>query len=157
MELFVILGAIWALSIWWLLPIGALTFLFLYSVFDEEGVFCTASFLALFAALLYNIEPLYILVTSNPISLLSLLGCYMFIGIIWSMFKWYKFLVKEKARGVKGAPKANSYKSEILFWATYWPFGMVKYLIGDLIHDLFSQIWKRIGGVYQKISDKVFE
>ena len=157
MELFVILGAIWALSIWWLLPIGALTMFFLYAVFEEEGVFCTAAFLALFAALLYAVDPLYVLITSNPISLISLLGCYVLVGIIWSMFKWYKFLVKEKARGVKEAPKANSYKSDISFWATYWPFGVVKYLVGDLIHDLFSQIWKHIGGVYQKISDKVFE
>lgn len=90
---------------------------------------------------------------------------YAVIGIVWSMFRWFRF-VKAKAdyfREQHGSSltdsqrqdlareiRASHNKSRITGWIAYWPWSLVWNLTGDF----FKMIYEGLQGVYQKISDK---
>ena len=141
----------------------------------------------------------------NPITALTYIGVYFLGGTIWTIVKWYFYLLRrrDEARKIRiyfdanhdelnqrwsnsdefnfvnwmndggqygsGAsrhrrsysdsnypPMATQHKGDILFWAIYWPFSAFWTLLNDPIRRLWNAIYSVLGGMLQRISNKVF-
>ena len=54
------------------------------------------------------------------------------------------------------APKVSDHKGRIMTWMCYWPWSFVWTMINDPVKKLFRQIYLRIQGLLQSISDRAF-
>ena len=104
---------------------------------------------------------------------------YLACGSIWSIAKWYLYLLnvrddlrktiarwKSNDRVPSGytseKPKrpresyASSQKGRILGWMFYWPFSIAGSIIGDVLYRVLERIYKALAGVYDRISDHLF-
>ena len=151
-----LIASIMALSWYWLVPIVIVMLITLIAFWNEEPL-GSLGMLIVCGIVFYNVPTALTAIMENPIIILSGILVYVVIGFIWSVFKWYKKLISLRDNGVKNIPQASSFKGAIIIWASYWPIGMVRYVLGDLLEDLFTALWKRFNGVYQKIANKVFE
>jgi hypothetical protein len=104
-------------------------------------------------------------IQENPLNIVLIFFGYLAIGTVWSVVKWYFYLInlREEFReyrtllnsdGLKFNVKYN--KERILSWMTYWPFSAVWTLINDPIKKTFQKIFKSLESKFQKISDSVF-
>ena len=150
------LEAIMLLSWWWIAAIIIFSIASFGCLLAEEGTYSTLFLITLVGILIYCTPDVFVFITTSPGLFALYVVLYISIGFIWSFFRWYKFLLQEKARGAKSVI-AKYYKSDFAFWITYWPISVLKYLIGDFIYDLFSRFWGIFGKTYQKIADKVLE
>ncbi|MEO6305114.1 MAG: hypothetical protein ABIP51_18290 [Bacteroidia bacterium] len=94
---------------------------------------------------------------------------FLFIGILWSFFKWLKF-VKFKYKKYL-AQKNNSYpeaissykpivsenKEQITAWILLWPFSVLRYSFVSLLGDLIDQLILKLTGIFNKITDSQFK
>jgi hypothetical protein len=102
-------------------------------------------------------------IIKNPIKLFTALFSYFLIGTIWSVVKWYFFLLKEKRKIIEKndtywrIPQVKEYKSNIMTWMTYWPFSMIWTLINDPIKRAFREIYEKISKFMQGMSDRIFK
>lgn len=125
-------------------------------------------------------------IIAHPLEAVLVLAGYLGIGIIWSTFKWYIFLVKAKnkfinfrkeffsnpknvgisqdkfleiaeSRSVRYKPKATEFKSNIVGWMAFWPFSLIATLLGDFVKDIFEFIYEKFRNCWQKISDYVWQ
>jgi hypothetical protein len=104
--------------------------------------------------------------TTNTGVILSYVGIYISIGIVWSFVKWYFFLLKKRDRLKEllvyspdmriSIPSAAEYKGRIISWMTYWPFSGVWTIINDPIKRLFKYIYGRFNNLYQAMSNNMF-
>jgi hypothetical protein len=101
--------------------------------------------------------------------LISYVLIYIAIGIVWSMFKWYKLVRKrflswtsnydsknkditfDKDNFVK--PNISHYIDDIVLWILYFPFSIIAYISSDFFRNLVKKIVKIFGKVYDKISE----
>lgn len=108
---------------------------------------------------------------------------YALIGIIWSLFKWTRYVSKahtqfvEKKKtwmadqrniNIKGSweqnvkdndliPNANNQKSKIAFWISYWPISIFWAILQDLLREIGEWIYERINSLYHKITRSYFK
>lgn len=115
----------------------------------------------------------------NPLSYLAAhpgeivmgIAAYFFAGAVWSLVKWYFWLVKLRRRldagetvsrviytaGVHGfPPNPGDHKSRIIGWIALWPASMLWTLINDPVRRVAEDIYAGLGGTYQHISNRVF-
>lgn len=98
-------------------------------------------------------------------------GSYFVAGLIWSFFRWFTFVKKryqwykrshgndpdfEKAKK-SNIPLAKEHKEELSAWIVFWPFSMIRYVLGDLFKDLINAIVTTFQKTYNSIAQKVFE
>jgi hypothetical protein len=88
-------------------------------------------------------------------------------GALWSVLKWYLYLLKVRDRarkyaasgGTKSRPR-DSYASEnkyrIMGWIAYWPFSMVGSIFGDFLSRIVKNIYRVLSSLYEAMGDKVF-
>jgi hypothetical protein len=116
----------------------------------------------------------------NPISYLAahpgeiVLGvaAYFFAGSVWSLVKWYFWLIKMRRRLDSGEtvsrvvygctwvsfpPRPGDHKSRIIGWIALWPASMLWTIINDPVRRAAEEIYARLGGTYQHISNRVFQ
>lgn len=107
----------------------------------------------------------------------SILG-YLGVGIIWSFFKWYRYVgyqwkeyqkkvkywrdrdssVPTELHVVKGdfQPVASENKEQLSSWILFWPFSIIRYAIGNLLRDVLNKITTFFGGIYDRITASHF-
>lgn len=91
-------------------------------------------------------------------------GIYALMGILWSVFRWFKFVksaageYRKKADGILTQSQlsdlrreigVSNNKSRITAWVAYWPWS----LIWNITGDFFTMIYENLEGLYQKIAD----
>jgi hypothetical protein len=88
---------------------------------------------------------------------------YLICGVGWAVLKWYFLLIKikdkyieEKRRNVV-PPEVGIYKSQILVWMFYWPFSSIWTLMDVPVKRFYHFIYKRISGILQNMSNKIFQ
>jgi hypothetical protein len=98
---------------------------------------------------------------------------YFLVGAAWSLVKWYFWLLKIRRQldqkdptsydrvlysaGVgKFPPHPGDYKARIVGWIALWPASMLWTVINDPVRRAAEEIYARLGGTYQKISNRVF-
>ena len=155
-------ASIMALSWYFLVPLVLGTLFLLGCIWNEEGTLASITLAVIIGFLMYVIPSLGAVIIANPMTVVSGVLIYIVIGVCWSFFKWIKFLIAErndcKEWGTKDVkiPQASKYKSTIIFWTAYWPISVIRYVLGSLLEDLFTFVWKRFSSLYQRVADKIF-
>lgn len=110
-----------------------------------------------------DVKNLFIYLRDNPGSSIAFIGIYLVIGVVWSIFKWYFFLLNKRDKVLKrndfwesDIPKAKDHKAKIISWMSYWPFSAFWTLLNDPIKRTFKFIYSKIEKVYEKMTEKVF-
>jgi hypothetical protein len=67
---------------------------------------------------------------------------------------WSKRLIERRGYGDKTVeiPSANSNKEKILSWMYLWPFSVLATIFSDWVRELFMEIYKRMGKLYDAIA-----
>lgn len=107
---------------------------------------------------------IWAVVSANPLVIVLGLAVYLAVGLAWSFFKWYFYLIRlrdaflEKGPGALTyqIPKASSNKFRIVTWMAYWPFSAAATIVNEPIRRLFLKIFSMFKGTYDKIATKVF-
>lgn len=115
------------------------------------------------------------LIDISIINVILISVIYLFIGLGWSLFKWYKY-VKFKYKYYKdqvdyktsrgqtigeglinyNRPVASQNKSSIIAWMLYWPFSVLRYVLGSLVGDLLEAIFSAVEKRFDSITAKVY-
>lgn len=114
----------------------------------------------------------WVYLISHPLVFFGLVLGYFLIGTIWSVVKWYFFLLNKRDKFLEdkkqwdssnharplfaSVPEVRYYKKSILTWMTYWPFSMVWTLLDDPVRRAFNLIYYKIADFMQGISNRVF-
>lgn len=144
----------------------------------ESGWWSSAS-VAVFLALLWWFGDLGSIFTAAGLStLVAGLIAYFVLGTGWAVAKWYFFLIaardwyaahrNEIDRGYMPPnrffrsrddvpPRVANHKARITMWIAYWPWSAFWTLTHDPITKAVVAIYHRIGGLLQRMSDRVFE
>lgn len=165
----------------WIL-IVALVIAVLYSL-ETESKTLGATISLVVAGLLFYwcggkpvLTDLFESIKEHPGNLILLLLGYLLVGTVWSFVKWYQFLLRFKQRIITDErnaykpptdeeilavvkakrPKAFYHKSDILAWMIYWPLSMIWTLIDDPIKRLFTAIYNKLSGQYERLSERMF-
>jgi hypothetical protein len=107
----------------------------------------------------------------NLTDVLKFTAVYVLIGVLWSVVKWYFYLVKIRkelkanlASGVRRVgdtrPRrsfAKNNKARITGWMAHWPFSIVGTIVGDFLLELWNTIYEWLSGVYERIETRVFK
>lgn len=131
-------------------------------------------------------EKLFGWVKSNPLLLAEYVGGYLVLGVVYGVFKWWRFARNNRhkyleakaeffAEGGKKPdwqrwkdsghyndikfvfePKARKHKNLILMWMTYWPWSFVWTLINDPVRKFFRAAYYRLAERLESISKNAF-
>lgn len=98
---------------------------------------------------------------------------YLLLGTVWSVVKWYFYLLKirdeyltgsragmdQKIEGGMRRPEssfARNNKTRIMGWIAHWPFSIVGTFLGDFLTRIFQTIYEAMSGLYDRIAGSVF-
>jgi energy-coupling factor transporter transmembrane protein EcfT len=150
-------------TLWFWLLTFVLFVTLVFTVNASRGFLSTSVFVFTLLFLNYVAKvPVFALAFYHPWAVLLLLGLYCVAGTIWCFLKWYLFvkdLATQYARSgtlVRMSPQVSDYKSDILFWLSYWPFSILGYMLNDFVRKVFNSIYNEIADKLQGISDRVF-
>lgn len=100
---------------------------------------------------------------SNPgILIFGVIG-YIVLGVLWSFFRWYIYLLDYKKLWPKAdvhdaagiSPSYN--KSRLISWMAYWPLSACWFIMHKPFTRLYNWIFDKVSATYQQIADKVFK
>lgn len=122
----------------------------------EQALVSTVVLVVVFGTIgiTYGIKNSIEWVASYEFSLLGVvltLLLYTALGVVWSFYKWYTYLRKNRERFLGGKIE-NIDKTVIGTWIAYWPFSVFAYLLGDLLADFTKWIVRTFEGVYNRIA-----
>jgi len=163
-----------SIAFWILLAIAVILVTTAIEINDSFG-WATTTTIAFFAVLYYfgsgtTLATDAIWMWHNPGLSLMWIAIYLGIGIVWSFWKWYQFLIDCRERYERDnsnpnnyranienyIPAASEYKAMITSWWVYWPFSALWFVIQNPFRRIGLFIYDRIGGVYDKITLNVF-
>jgi hypothetical protein len=172
--------AVGAWGFWALIAISAIIMSELVDT-DNPG-WATVTAVATVAILsgLGNFNPL-VWIHTNPADVAFCVAAYFVLGAMWGVVKWYFWLQKTKrmliafnnehpswkeddlahaiyVAGIGGdfPPNVSYHKAKIMGWMMLWPASMVWTMLNDPVRRIFEEIYDRIGGGLQAMSDRVF-
>ncbi len=167
---------------------GALMFLFVIDVvLTESECFGWATFLLILGtslvAWLGGDVNVFAWTWANLAEIAKFLIFYFAAGGVWSVVKWYFYLLKVRDRLERDidrwqrirdvlvnpghpdtAPKptrphdsfAKDNPERIMGWIAHWPFSMIGSLIGDVLTRAVRSIYEVLRGAYDRIGNHVF-
>jgi len=183
-----IIGNIW---FWVLMCVIAFLEIYFLEFWDEPGEYgegpngtgATILVIATFGVLFFlgsnkEIKEFFLYIYNNPGRDIFYFSIYIIAGIIWSLFKWFQyvlFLKREYQENIKNFteeslknssrerdiikkipnPNALNNKGTLFTWIFYWPFSVIGYILNEPLKKIFNFIINNIKGLYQKITDKV--
>jgi hypothetical protein len=169
MTTFFLIGTFW----FWSLVI--ITFVLLSIFVNKEkssGTLATTIFLLSLGAFFYmgNQELFFEFidfVKNSPFAFLGYVVGYVFIGAIWSVVKWYFFLVEVKNYYLERKqrhsdaslviPLAKNYKSTIIMWMSYWIVSIYWTFLKEFVTGIWNKVYIHLGGLYDKMSNRIFK
>ena len=141
--------------VWWVVVLAEFAFLF-YAVFFGWNTRAFASIvIAMF--LLYGTSPL-VYMSNNPIGSFVGVVVYVILGIVFMFGRWEwtgitytqkhaEATGSEKKRLADNWPTARAYKTRLISWMAYWPVSGVIFVVTELAHDFFTQIYHHFSGI----------
>lgn len=154
--IFVVAGA---LTLWgWLLAVIA-SIIFIASI--ENDHYTTPTITAIVLGIVF--WPF--LAAIGVKTLLFIIAGYTLAGVLWSLFKWYRYVSKEAAyyhekygttiskeqlAALKDAVSVSDNKARLTGWIAWWPWSVVWSLTGDF----FNFLYDTMVNAYRKIADR---
>jgi len=98
-------------------------------------------------------------------TLALIVGGYALVGVVWSVFKWYRLVQKSAARyaekygntltpsqrsELKSEISVSGHKARLTGWIAWWPWSLAWGLTGDF----FNFLYDTMVNAYQKIADR---
>ncbi len=163
-----------------LLSLAGLELLLIFIFFaNEKNTFSTLSLVA-FGLLVHFFCGVNLIdfVKVNYLTIVLYSVYYVGVGVLWSFPKWYfylrsvKTIITESRDSYKNErdwlsyneqrfggipPRVGRHKAKIISWIAYWPFSILWTLLDDLLTKIVTEIYNSLSGLYQKISNKMFE
>lgn len=122
---------------------------------------------------------------TNPGTFVSYLAGYFAAGSVWSFLKWIFYVLRRreeariartefKEKGLTGdfgdwvvgrsnyrdshyPPQVSRHKSDLVFWATWWPWSAFWTLLNDPIRHIWNFLYNLFGRSLQNITNRMFE
>ena len=132
-------------------------------------------------AVLGNFNP-FPWIAANPMMTAIYVAAFFAIGTVWGVFKWFFYLrssrrkieelvaeypmysriqlcgeLRRRGLPMEFPPLVGDHKTRILGWMVLWPASMLWTLLNDPVRYVFEEIYARIGGTMQAISNAVFK
>lgn len=100
---------------------------------------------------------------------------YLFVGLVWSFFKWgiyvkkkHKYYIHQIEESKKQnrnmlfdwkhyRPEVSKHKYILSMWIIWWIFSLIRYFLGDFIVNIATWLANQFGGIYNKITDRIFK
>ena len=104
----------------------------------------------------------WLYIQGNYVSLIFKALLFLIVGALWSLYKWYFFLIKAKKEYIestssyKKIPSAADNKSKITAWILYWPLSLFATLLTKPITKALNFIFETLKGSYDKMTQKIF-
>lgn len=122
------------------------------------GLVIIAGFIAISITVLktFTLNDLVLLWENNKGLIIGSLIVYVFMGMIWSMYKWKlycKHFYSRKGSYDPGVMSVSNNKDRISAWMMYWPFSFVWYILNDPIVAFYNFLYYKLQGVYNSISE----
>lgn len=96
------------------------------------------------------------------------IAAYVPAGIAWTIVKW-RFYLKSRYRDAVAMlntskslpqydypPQVANHKRDIMRWLAWWPFSFVGTMLDDPLRRFFLMIYRHLGKVLQRMSDRMF-
>ena len=108
-------------------------------------------------------------ITDNPLKFILYIILYVFAGAIWSVMKWYFFLVEKKNEFIQSKidypstthklniPLAKDHKGTIILWMSYWIPSLFWTFINQWVSKVWTKMFNNLESVFNKISKSVFK
>lgn len=101
-------------------------------------------------------------IKTNTVGFLTWVGAYVLIGLIWSVVKWYFFLLNARDKAVEKhndgdvlydyeLPTAAKNKARIITWMSYFPFSMLWTVINEPFKRLYNFLYARFVSVFERL------
>ena len=173
--------AVGAWGFWILIAISAIIMSELMDTDNPGWATITAIGTVTILAVMGDFNPLVWLRT-NPTEVVFCIIAYFVLGAVWGVIKWYFWLLKARRKlddiarehpGLNGVtaytmlrnaglssefpPKVGDHKTRIMGWMALWPASMVWTVLNDPVRRGFEEIYNRLGGGLQAMSDRVFK
>lgn len=53
-------------------------------------------------------------------------------------------------------PSALKNKTRLMYWAFFWPFSILKFMLSDFLRKVWDFIYSKLSGLYQRVANAVF-
>lgn len=120
--------------------VAALIFCFFWADNEEQGYGALASFIVFL--LLTHFWSNYQFIDYINYKQVLL---YLIIGFIYSFIKTFFYARKHGEVGKKYL------KDNVFRWWLLWPVSLTNWILSDLLKDIYSLIYKKLSGVYEKV------
>jgi hypothetical protein len=167
--------------VWWIIAGSCLLGMW---ITEEQESYGSSFFCLLFLGFLVQIKyHIFQGLLLNPTLYIYVAISYLFIGGVWSIFKWYLYSLSEAERVIESTknylskrdnetdenynnrkldnirnstPVASKNKEKITAWICYWPLNLVWTCINDLVKRVIDKIYDLLENLYNSISKSVF-
>ncbi len=102
---------------------------------------------------------------ANLAGLVKLFIGYLLVGSLWSIVKWYFYLLKIRDRVKESSHDKNTRPvdtyarynmDKLIGWIGHWPFSMIGSLFGDVLTRIVTSIYRVLSGLYDRVANSVF-
>lgn len=172
--------AVGAWGFWALIVISAIVMSELVDNNSPGWATITAIATVAILSFLGDFNPL-IWIKSNPGEVAFYIAAYFAVGAMWGVVKWYFWLqrlrrkmlefkrehpgmddadairfLRSAGAGPSMPPQVSEHKARIIGWMALWPASMVWTVLNDPVRRVFEEIYDRIGGGLQRMSNRIF-
>jgi len=173
-------------SLWFWTAFVVFCIMMIIAVENESGKLA-GFFTLMWAIFFFTATPLdpFTWAAANPWGIVAYITGYFVLGTVWSFAKWLfkcirlrrevrefldknpnidrndaeevRMVVRENISFEAYPPQVSQHKSDLLFWATYWPWSAFWTLLNDPIKYAWEAIYNTFGAGLQKITDRMFK
>ena len=126
-----------------------------------QGAFAVSAFLTgltLAGIWIFSHNPFLVFIENPAATLYGAVG-YFVLGFVYSLLKYKKVLIKEKAKinnweQVKWQFAPSKLSGDIFGWIFWWPLCIVGYIFSDLVKDVCDKVWLKIKSFFESIYNK---
>lgn len=144
-------------TIWMIVVATIFLIAIFWSDYSENGFAITFSFGAILALFYFwGSAPLW---EVFPLFSWKFLALYFSIGIGYAVMKTFLYFKKKAKNRFSGKTQEEIWsdtkydlKGNVFRWWFAWPVSLIVWIVGDLVADVFSAIWTRIKGVFEKVA-----
>lgn len=121
------------------------------------GLFTIAGFIAMCIMVfkIFTTNDLLVLWQNNRGLVIGSVITYVFLGILWSIYKWKLYCGNYYRRNSSRVSNllVSEHKDRVSAWMMYWPFSFVWYILNDPIVAFYNFLYYKLQKVYNSISD----